>query len=121
MASKYANGAESYPEVTKKALIEMNRQVGTAKPDHDGLIRRGLMIRHLVMPGGVSGSSEIMHWISENLPKDTFINIMFQYGPYCFAGSYPEINRRITKTEYRAVVDKAIELGLINLDIQGGF
>jgi len=67
------------------------------------------------MPNDVGGSADIMHWISENLPKDTYINITSQYEPYCFAGTYPEINRRITKAEYRAVVDKAIEVGLNNL------
>jgi putative pyruvate formate lyase activating enzyme len=66
MADKYSSGADTYVELTKEALKEMSRQVGTAKPAASGLIYRGLMIRHLVMPNNVSGSQEIMRWIAEN-------------------------------------------------------
>ncbi len=118
-AAKYAMGAHSYPVVTEQALIEMNRQVGVAKPKSDGLMDRGLMIRHLVMPNNVSGSLEIIEWIAKHLPMDTYINIMSQYSPYCLAKDYPEINRQITRDEYMTVVERAVELGLNNLDIQG--
>jgi putative pyruvate formate lyase activating enzyme len=108
-------------EVTKEALLEMNRQVGVAKPAADGLIYRGLMIRHLVMPGDVSGSQDVMRWIAEYLPKETYVNIMAQYRPMYKAHEYPEINRRITREEYLAVVRTARNAGLTNLDIQGEF
>ncbi len=117
MSKKYSQGAESYPEITKKAILEMHRQVGVAKPEKDGIIYRGLMIRHLVMPNNVSGSEEILKWIAENLPKDTYINIMSQYTPYYKAFDYPEIARRVTLEEYKKVVKKAKELGLTNLYI----
>lgn len=119
MAGQYANDAQTYPELTKRALLEMQRQVGVAKPASDGLMYRGLMIRHLVMPENVSGSIGVMNWISEHLPKNSYINIMSQYSPYCFARDYPEIDRPITREEYKTVVKRAIELGLNNLDIQG--
>lgn len=119
MAAKYSAGAAKYPELTKKAIFEMNRQVGVAHPDDDGIIYRGLMIRHLVMPNNVSGSEKVMEWIAENLPKDTYINIMAQYRPEHKAYDYPEISRRVTSEEYRAVLDKARELGLSNLDVRG--
>ncbi len=119
MAGKYSIGAFSYPEDTKKALLEMHRQVGVAKPDRDGLMKRGLMIRHLVMPNNVGGSVEVMRWISQNLPKDTYINVMAQYTPVFKAHKYPEINRRINVKEYREVVNAARNFGLTNLDIQG--
>jgi len=96
MAAKYSSGAQSYPEVTGEALLEMNRQVGVARPAADGLIHRGLMIRHLVMPGGVSGSEAVIDWIAQHLPKDTYFNIMSQYRPAYRAGDYPEIARRLT-------------------------
>ncbi|MCX7765866.1 MAG: radical SAM protein, partial [Candidatus Sumerlaeia bacterium] len=80
---------------------------------------RGLMIRHLVMPNNVAGSEKVMEWIAENLPKDTYVNIMAQYNPLYKALDYPEISRRITREEYARVVKKAKELGLTNLDIQG--
>ena len=77
------------------------------------------MIRHLVMPDGVSGSEEIMAWIAENLPRDTYVNIMAQYTPLFKAYDYAEIARRITSDEYVAVVERAQALGLTNLDVQG--
>ncbi len=118
MASRYSAGAYLYPEMTKAALLEMHRQVGVAQAAADGIMRRGLMIRHLIMPGGVSGSKDIMRWIAANLPKDTYINIMSQYRPMYKASEYPEINRRISRKEYAEVVDCARELGLTSLDIQ---
>ena len=119
MAAKYSSGAESYPQVTKKAILEMHRQVGVAKPAEDGILYRGLIIRHLVMPNDVGGSEKIMEWIAENLPKDTYVNIMAQYTPLYKAYDYPEISRRVRREEYVKVVNKAKELGLTNLDIQG--
>lgn len=119
MAAKYSAGAQKYPEVTKAALLEMNRQVGVARPGKDGLIRRGLMIRHLVMPNNVGGSGRIMEWIGSNLPSDTYVNIMSQYRPMYKADDYPEISRRIYQSEYNEVIKKAREAGLTNLEIQG--
>jgi putative pyruvate formate lyase activating enzyme len=110
---------ETYPELTKKALLEMHRQVGVAKPASDGLVYRGLMIRHLVMPNGVSGTKEVIQWIAENLPKDTYLNIMSQYTPVYKALEYPAIARRITRGEYGEAVAAAEEAGLTNLEIQG--
>jgi putative pyruvate formate lyase activating enzyme len=119
MAAKYSSDAESYPEVTKAALKEMHRQVGTAKPASDGLMYRGLMIRHLVMPNRVGGTRKVISWIAENLPKDTYLNIMSQYRPMYKAFDYPEISRRITREEYEDAVNWARESGLTNLDLQG--
>jgi putative pyruvate formate lyase activating enzyme len=119
MSAKYAAGAKSYPEITKQAILEMHRQVGVAKPAEDGIIRRGLMIRHLVMPNDVAGSEKVLEWIAENLPKDTYINIMAQYRPAFRALEFPQISRRISREEYWSVVERARELGLTNLDIQG--
>lgn len=119
MAAKYSSGAESYPELTKKAILEMHRQVGVAKPAPNGIIYRGLIIRHLVMPNNVGGSEKIIEWIAKNLPKDTYVNIMSQYTPMYKAFEYPEIARRITFKEYHRVVTWAKKMGLTNLDIQG--
>jgi len=119
MASRYSSGAESYPEVTRTALVEMNRQVGVARPASDGLMYRGLMIRHLVMPNGVAGSKEVFTWIAANLPKDTYVNVMSQYRPMHRASEYPAIARRLTGAEYADAVRWAMEAGLTNLDIQG--
>jgi putative pyruvate formate lyase activating enzyme len=119
MSGKYSSGAENYPEVTKAAILEMHRQVGVAKPAEDGIMQRGLMIRHLVMPNNIAGSEKIMGWIAENLPKETYVNIMAQYTPHFKAYDYPELSRRITGEEYKKVVERAQEMGLTNLDSQG--
>lgn len=119
MSAKFSAGAESYPEITREAILEMNRQVGGAKFAKQGIMQRGLIIRHLVMPNNTSGSEKIMQWIAENLPKDTYVNIMPQYSPAYKAYDYPEISRRITSKEYQKVVQRAKDLGLTNLDIRG--
>jgi putative pyruvate formate lyase activating enzyme len=113
------SSTETYPELTQMALLEMHRQVGVAKPASDGLMYRGLMIRHLVMPNGVSGTKEVVQWIARSLPKDTYLNIMSQYTPMYKAFEYPAIARRITSEEYREAVTTAKEAGLTNLEIQG--
>jgi len=119
MAYLYSSRAENYVESTQKALLEMHRQVGTAKPASDGLMYRGLMIRHLVMPNNVSGTKGVLDWIAKNLPKDTFINLMSQYRPMYMADKFPEINRSITGEEYREAAVHAKKLGLTNVELQG--
>ncbi len=119
MAAQYSAGAESYPEQTKASILEMQRQVGVAQLDQDGVIYRGLMIRVLVMPDNVSGSEKVIEWIAENLPQETYVNIMAQYSPHHKAYQYPQISRRVTAEEYNRVVRRAQELGLTNLDIRG--
>ena len=119
MSKKYSSGAESYPEKARQAILEMHRQVGVAKPAKNGIMQRGLMIRHLVMPNNTSGSEKIMEWIAKKLSEDTYVNMMEQYSPVYRAYDYPEISRRITRTEYTRAVKRAKEVGLTNLDIQG--
>lgn len=119
ISGKYSAGADCYPEITRKAIKEMNRQVGVIRTTRNNIMERGLIIRHLVMPNNVGGSGHIMRWIGENLPKDTFVNIMAQYTPAHKAYDFPQISRRINNQEYREVVDAAKTAGLTNLDIQG--
>ncbi len=119
MAAQYSSGARSYPDITRQALLEMHRQVGVAIPAVNGLIYRGLMIRHLVMPNNVSGTREVLRWIAQHLPRNTYVNIMSQYRPAYRAGEFPAIARRITREEYEDAIRWAKEFGLTNLDIQG--
>ncbi len=121
MAAAYSSGARTYPEVTQKALLEMNRQVGVAKPAADGLMKRGLMIRHLVMPNRVSGTKQVIEWISANLPGGTFLNLMSQYRPTYMAEAYPELSRSVNRREYAEAVRQAEMAGLTNLEIQGHY
>ena len=119
LAAKYSSEAESYPEETMTALREMQRQVGVARPASDGLMYRGLMIRHLVMPNGASGTKQVIDWIAANLPKETYFNLMSQYRPTFKAFDYPEIARRLRREEYIEAVQWAKDAGLTNVDVQG--
>jgi len=117
-AAKYSAGASDYPEMAKKAIIEMNRQVGEHRTDKRGIAIGGLMIRHLVMPNRVAGTKELVRWVSEALSKSTYVNIMAQYRVDYKAFDYPEIARGITVQEFLEAMDWAEEYGLTNLDPQ---
>jgi putative pyruvate formate lyase activating enzyme len=117
-AAKYSAGASDYPEITKKAIIEMNRQVGQLKIDHRGIALRGLIIRHLVMPNRVAGTEKFTKWVAEKLPKSTYVNIMAQYHVDYKAFDYPEISRGITAEEFLEAMGWAEQYGLTNLDPQ---
>jgi putative pyruvate formate lyase activating enzyme len=119
-AGKYSIGAFDYVETAQKAHLEMQRQVGVAMADPEtGLMQRGLMIRHLVMPNNVSCSEKVMQWIALNLPKSTYVNIMSQYTPVFHARNYHEISRSITRKEYLDVIEAAQKAGLTNFQVQG--
>jgi len=115
-AAKYSADASDYPEVTKKAIIEMNRQVGEHTVDRQKIAIRGLMIRHLVMPNRVAGTEKFVKWVAETLPKSTYVNIMAQYRVEYKAFDYPEISRGITVQEFLEAMDWAEQYGLTNLD-----
>ena len=117
-AAKYSSGASDYPEVTKKAVIEMNRQVGVLHLDKQGIALRGVIIRHLVMPNQVAGTDKFAKWVAEALPKNTYVNIMAQYRVEYKAFDYPEIARGITVQEFLEAMDWARIYGLTNLDPQ---
>ena len=117
-AAKYSSGASDYPELAKKAIIEMNRQVGKLLIDKRGIALRGLIIRHLVMPNRVAGTEKLVKWIAETLPKSTYVNIMAQYHVDYKAFDYPEISRGITVEEFLEAMDWAKKYGLTNLDPQ---
>ncbi len=118
-ANKYSIGARSYPELTQKALLEMHRQVGVAEANpRTGLVSRGLMIRHLVMPNNVARTDLVIQWIAENLPKDTYVNLMSQYTPVFNASDYPDISRRINRAEYNNAIMNVRRSGLTNVKYQ---
>jgi putative pyruvate formate lyase activating enzyme len=109
---RYLDGAADYPEVVRTVLQEMHRQVGDLRLDAHGIARRGLIVRHLVMPGMAQDSQAIVRFIANELSPQTYINIMDQYRPCFQAGRAPEIARRTTAAEHRAVVEMARGLGL---------
>jgi putative pyruvate formate lyase activating enzyme len=113
-AAKYSAGASDYPEVTKKVIIEMNRQVGPLHLDERGIALRGVIIRHLVMPSRVAGTEEFVRWVARTLPKSTYVNIMAQYRVEYRAYEYPDPG--ITAQEFLEAMDWAAQYGLTNLD-----
>ncbi len=114
-SSKYSD-AYDYPEVAKKAIREMHRQVGDLQLDERGIAMKGLLIRHLVLPVDVAGTSEVVRFIAEEISKETYINIMDQYHPCFKAFDNPPLNRRITGKEYANAINLAIKAGLKRID-----
>ena len=122
--SKRYSQAEDYFEVASRAVGRMIRLAGPPvfeefrEPDTGRacrLMKKGVIIRHMVLPGHKEDSINLMHWIRTNLPEGQFlISLMSQYTPFYRSSEYPEINRRITTYEYQKVLDTAIELGLTN-------
>ncbi|RME83599.1 MAG: radical SAM protein [Caldilineae bacterium] len=115
IARKYSR-IKDYPRVNQAAVKEMHRQVGDLQIDEQGLARRGLLVRHLVLPNNLAGSEEILRFLAEEISRNTYLNIMDQYRPAYRAHHYPELARTLHSAEYEAVVAKARELGLTRLD-----
>jgi putative pyruvate formate lyase activating enzyme len=120
-ARRYAK-AKDYPERAREAIREMHRQVGILKFGPDGLARRGVLVRHLVMPGQTDEAAEIFRWLAEEISPQTYVNIMGQYrpehhvGPADKTGKYADINRTPYATEMQAARDAASDAGLTRLD-----
>ncbi len=104
-----------YPEIAKIAIKEMHRQTGDLVVDERGLAVRGVLLRHLVLPGGLAGTAAIMRFLAEEISKDTYLNIMDQYRPCWKAFSYPPLDRRITMEEFEQAVGAAKAAGLHRL------
>lgn len=113
LAIKYS-GSPDYPEYNQEAVRQMYRQSGIAKIDKEGIIKRGLIIRHLVLPNNISGTDKVMRFIRDELSPDTYISLMSQYFPCYKAGQLPEISRRITDEEYEEAKGIMQSYGLNN-------
>jgi putative pyruvate formate lyase activating enzyme len=109
------SGAEDYPIRAMNAIAEMHRQVGDLEIDRGGIAERGLLVRHLVLPNGLSGSSDVMRFLA-GLSRHTYVNIMDQYRPEYRAREHPDIRRRPTLDEYDEAVEAAREAGLYRFD-----
>jgi putative pyruvate formate lyase activating enzyme len=117
VAKRYLK-APDYPEAARAAIREMHRQVGPLVTDEHGLAKRGLLVRHLVMPGMLEETRQIMAWLAGELSPDTYVNVMAQYYPAgaVSAEKYPEINRKLLREEYDEAVRIARGAGLRRLD-----
>ena len=115
IAYKYSN-IKNYFENAVQAIKEMYNQVGTPIIDENGIMKKGLMIRHLVLPNQLQNSKNVLKWINDNMDKKVFVSVMAQYFPIHKAKNFQEINRKLTKEEYNE-----IEQYLYTLDLENGY
>lgn len=118
-AIRYSN-APGYVEIAKRALDKMVSQQGECVFDADGVIQKGVIVRHLVMPGGVGDAKKITRYLHRRYGDKIYISLMSQYTPCTDLSMYPEIDRKVTAAEYDEVVDFAVDIGVENGFIQDG-
>ncbi len=116
-ALKYS-GAPDYFENASKAVLEMYRQTGDLVTDSEGIAVKGIIIRHMVLPGNISQAVKVFGWVRENLSPETYISVMRQYTPYGEAKNMSPIDREISVREYSIVREKISELGFTNVFYQ---
>ncbi|MCJ7743982.1 MAG: radical SAM protein [Dehalococcoidales bacterium] len=110
------SGIKDYPGANQAAVKEMHRQVGDLQMDEQGVAQRGLLVRHLVLPNRLAGTEEVVRFLSQEVSRDTYLNIMAQYHPCHKAFDLPRLSRRITDKEFSEAVDLAHRYGLNRLD-----
>lgn len=118
-SSKYSS-APDYFEKASKAVVEMYRQCGDIVLDDNGIAQKGMIIRHLVLPGNISQTVKIFEWVSENIGTDTYVSLMSQYTPYGKAKEIKPIDRPLSKREYSIAKEKVLDLGFENFYFQSG-
>ena len=119
LAGKYSH-APDYPEVAKAALEEMMRQAGEACFDEEGMMKKGVIVRHLLLPGHLKNGKSVVEYVYETYGDRVYLSLMNQYTPLPGLEAYPELNRKVTKREYERLVDYALSIGLENGFIQEG-
>lgn len=119
LAGKYSH-APDYPDRAAEALREMVRQAGAPALDERGIMQKGVVVRHLVLPGCVSDSKDVLEFLWDHYGSQIYVSILSQYTPLPHAAAYPELNRKITEQEYEEVVDYALFLGMEQVYIQEG-
>lgn len=119
LAQKFSH-APDYVERAKAAIKEMVRQSGSCQFGEDGHIRRGTIVRHLILPGHTKNSRKVLRYLHETYGEEIYISIMNQYTPVREFGEFKELNRKVTKREYEKVLDTAVEMGIQNGFIQEG-
>lgn len=117
LAQKYSHAAD-YPKIAKLAIDEMVRQQRECKFDENGIIKSGVIVRQLLLPGHVNDAKEIIKYLYDRYGDDIYLSLMSQYTPMPDMAKYTEINRRVTKREYDSLIKFAIELGISNAFIQ---
>lgn len=113
LAIKYSK-VQNYFKIATEAIKEMYKQVGSPKFDENGMIKKGLIIRHLVLPNNLDNSKKVLKWIKENIDEKVYVSIMTQYFPTYKAQEYQEINRKINREEYVEIENYIYDLGIEN-------
>ena len=119
LAEKYSY-ARDYPEVAKEALKEMVRQTGTPEFDRQGIMKKGVIVRHLLLPGHVKDSRRVLEYLLSTYGKEIYISLMNQYTPMPAMKDDPRLSRKVTDREYQRLIDYGLQLGLENGFIQEG-
>lgn len=119
-AARLYSNAPDYPDVVKSAIAEMFRQTGKIRFDSDGIARRGMIVRHLVLPGHAEDAKRIIKYLHTAYGEDIYLSIMNQYTPMPAAKSFPNLRRPIRRDEYDSVIDYALSIGVENAYIQEG-
>lgn len=119
IAFKYSK-AKDYPDIAKKALAEMVRQKPKAEFDENGIMKKGVIVRNLLLPGYINNSKAVVKYVYETYGNNVYLSLMNQFTPLENVKDYKELNRRVTKREYNSLVNYAIELGVENAFIQEG-
>jgi putative pyruvate formate lyase activating enzyme len=114
--SERLSDVKDYVEVNHTAVKEMHRQVGDLQIDENGIARRGLLVRHLVLPNGLAGTEKTMKFLAQEISPDTYVNIMAQYRPHYRANTVIEITRSINTSEFREAINLARHQGIHRLD-----
>ena len=109
-----------YPDVAKKALSKMVSQIGKVELDSNGIIKKGVVVRHLLLPGHVEESMKVLDYLHSEYGDGIYISIMSQFTPNGSLDKYPEINRKVTKYEYDKLVEYADKIGIVNAYVQEG-
>ena len=119
LAEKFSN-VKNYFENASASLKKMLEQTGEPVFDDDGMMKKGIIVRHLVLPGHTDDSKKVLRWLWENFDDKIWISIMNQYTPLCSEEKFPELSRKVTDDEYDEVVDFAVSLGIENAFVQDG-
>lgn len=119
VAKRYSNAAD-YPTVAEKAVAEMVRQTGECVFNGDGILKKGTLVRHLVLPSYTENSKKVIEYLYSTYGDKIYMSIMNQYTPLDGVKNYPEINRKVTDKEYDDVLDFAVSIGVENAFIQEG-
>ena len=118
---KKCSKVDKYFEIATKAILEMQKQVGKTKVNENGVIKKGIIVRHLVLPGNIENSKKILKWLKENLNEENYVSVMAQYFPTYLVKEkeeYIDFNRKLTKNEWKEIEDYVDKLNFKNGYIQ---